>query len=150
MRPLLMTSTILVALTGAPAFADISPITGQPEPMSSAATNIDSSNTRSEVAPALPAPPVEGPRDLLMTASQDISSGRTGAAQEALERAETRILDRSVPPSMPNAPDNNQVVDLITQARMALGHHDLQSANSYVQQALQSLSGQQNAAVGAP
>ena len=40
---------------------------------------------------------------------------------------------------MANAPDDSRVVDLITQARMALGHNDLQSANAYVQQALQSL-----------
>lgn len=76
-----------------------------------------------------------------MRASQDLSSARTGAAQEALERAQTRLMNRSVPRSMANAPDDSRVVDLITQARMALGRKDLQSANSYVQQALQSLSG---------
>jgi hypothetical protein len=117
-RPLLMTSTMLVALAAAPAFAELSPVTGQPEPTSTVASNRDPSNTRSEIAPALPAPPVEGPRDLLMAPSQDIGSRRSGAAQEALERAETRVLDRGVPPSMANAPDDSRVVDLITQARM--------------------------------
>lgn len=142
MRPLLLTSTMLAALAAAPAFADVSPVTGQPEPMSSAASNIAPSDTRSEIAPALPAPPAEEPRDLLMTAAQDLTSHRTGAAQEALERAETRILDRSVPPAMASEPDNAQVINLIAQARMALGNNDLQSASNYVQQALQSLPGQ--------
>ena len=134
-----MTSTLLVAVAALPALADVSPVTGKPEPTSNVASNIAPSNTRSEIAPALPAPASEGPRDLLMTASQNIASRRTGAAQEALERAETRILDRSVPATMSNAPDNSQVVNLIAQARMALANNDLQSANASVQQALQAL-----------
>lgn len=152
MRPLLMTSTLLVALAAMPALADISPITGQPEPTSSAASNISPADTRSDIAPSLPSPPTEGPRGLLTTASQDLRSNRTGAAQEALERAETRILDRSVPATMANAPDNGHVVDLITQARAALGNNDLQSANADVQQALQALppEGQNSAMTGPP
>jgi hypothetical protein len=143
MRSLLMTSAMLLTLAAAPAFADISPVTGQPEPTSSVASNIVPSDTRSEVAPALPAPSAgEDPHDLLMTASQDLTSRRTGAAQEALEQAETRILDRSVPPPMANEPDNSQVINLIAQARTALANNDLQSANNYVQQALQALPGQ--------
>jgi hypothetical protein len=115
--------------------------TGSSLPRSNNASNIDPSNTRSEIAPTLPVPPVEGTRDLLMTASQDLSSARTGAAQEALERAQARLMNRSVARTMANAPDDSRVVGLITQARMALGRKDLQAANSYVQQALQSLSG---------
>jgi hypothetical protein len=139
MRTLLMTSTMLLALAAMPALADVSPITGQPEPMSNAASNLTPSDTRSEVAPALPAPAAEGPRDLLMTASQDLSAHRTGAAQEALERAETRILDRSVPATVASQPDNGAPVNLIRQALTALGNNDVQSANSYTQQALQAL-----------
>jgi hypothetical protein len=139
MRPLLLTSTMLVALAATPALADLSPITGQPEPFSRSASNITPSNTRSEIAPALPAPQTDGPRNLLMTASQDLGSGQTGAAQEALERAETRILDRSVPATMANQPDGGQAVNLIRQARMALAQNDLRGANGYVQQALQAL-----------
>jgi hypothetical protein len=130
---------MLLALAAVPALADVSPITGQPEPYSTRASNITPSNTRSEVAPALPAPATEGPRDLLMTASQDLSANRTGAAQEALDRAETRILDRSVPATVSNVPDADQVVNLIAHARTALSNNDLQSAHAYVQQALQAL-----------
>jgi hypothetical protein len=152
MRPLLLTSTILAALAATPVLADISPITGQPEPFSLSASNITSADTRSEIAPALPTPQADGPRDLLMVASQDLSSNRTGAAQEALERAETRILDRSVPATMASQPDNGQAVNLIRQARMALSQHDLQGASSYVQQALQALQqeSQNSAMIGQP
>ena len=38
MRPLLLTSTMLVALAATPVLADISPITGQPEPLSLSAS----------------------------------------------------------------------------------------------------------------
>jgi hypothetical protein len=150
MRPLLLTSTMLVALAAMPALADVSPITGQPEPTSTAASNLSPSDTRSEIAPSLPAPPAGGPRDLLTTASQDLSANRTGAAQEALERAETRVLDRSVPATMAGQPDNGQAVDLIRQALTALGNNDLQSANSYTQQALQALPPENAAMVGQP
>ena len=152
MRPLLLTSTMLVALAATPVLADISPITGQPEPFSLSASNITPSDTRSDIAPALPKPQADGPRDLLMVASQDLSSNRTGAAQEALERAETRILDRSVPATMASQPDNGQAVNLLHQARMALSQHDLQGANSYVQQALQALppESQNSALIGQP
>jgi hypothetical protein len=152
MRSLLLTPTILAALAATPALADLSPVTGQPEPFSRSASNIAPSNTRSQIAPALPAPQAEGPRDLLMTASQDLGAGRTGAAQEALERAETRILDRSVPATMASQPDNGQAVDLIRQALMALAQNDLQGANGYVQQALQGLppEGQSSAMSGHP
>jgi hypothetical protein len=140
MRRLLMTSTVVVALAAAPALADISPVSGQAEPSSKAASNIVPSDTRSDIAPALPAPPAgEDAHSLLMAASQDLTSHQTGAAQEALERAETRILDRSVPPSMANEPDNGRLINLIAQARTALGNNDLQSASNYVQQALQAL-----------
>ena len=152
MRTLLMTSTMLLALATVPALADTSPITGQPEPSSRAASNITPANTRSDVAPSLPAPAAEGPRALLATAAQDLGANRTGAAQEALERAETRILDRSVPATMSNAPDNGQPVTLIRQALTALGNHDLQSANGYVQQAIAALppEGQTSAMGGQP
>jgi hypothetical protein len=151
MRPLLLTSTLLVALAAGPALADISPVTGQPEPTSNTASNITPSDTRSQVAPSLPAPPAEGARDLLAAAAQDLGANRTGAAQEALERAETRILDRSVPATMSNASDGGQAVNLIAQARTALGNNDLRSASSYVQQALRALPPeQQGSAMAAP
>jgi hypothetical protein len=139
MRPLLLATTLLAPLAAAPAHADISPITGKPEPTSNAASNITPSNTRSQIAPALPAPPADGAHDLLMAASQDLATNRTGAAQEALERAETRILDRTVPATLANTPDPGNLVNLIAQARTALGNNDLQSAGAYVQQALQAL-----------
>jgi len=152
MRTLLMASTMVVALAAVPALADVSPITGQPEPFSTSASNLTPSDTHSDVAPALPAPPAEGPRGLLNAAAQDLSANRTGAAQEALERAETRVLDRSVPATVANQPDNGRTVNLITQALNALGNHDLQSASSYTQQALQALppEGENSAMISQP
>ena len=72
--------------------------TGMSLPRSDAASNLDARTTRSELAPNLPAPPAgDDIQTLLLDARRALRLGQTGEAQEALERAQTRALDRSVP-----------------------------------------------------
>ena len=55
--------------------------------------------TRSTIAPALPSPNLPDgakPSDALRAAQGALAAGRSGEAQDALEMAETRMLDRSV------------------------------------------------------
>ncbi len=100
------------------------------------ASNIDRADTRSDIAPSLPAPPVApnaGPRQYLQAAQTALTAHRTGEAQEALERAESRLLDRStVTPGVDNAPMVKQIGD----ARDALGHGDIAGASRIVDAAL--------------
>jgi hypothetical protein len=141
MHRLLMASTMLAGLVAMPALADNTAIGGH-EPLSTAASNIDQSTAPSAIAPQLPAPPTADdahPRDLLNVASQALAKNQTGLAQESLERAETRLLTRTTAPDHADSPDNATPVRLITSARMAIAHHDLQGANSDIQQALAAL-----------
>jgi hypothetical protein len=83
----------------------------QAQPLNQPASNITLSDTRTVIAPALPAPPVpsaDPPSAFLIAARRAVVIGRTGAAQEALERAETRLLGRAaqLAPEAPFAGDN--------------------------------------------
>ena len=71
------------------------------EPVSLRASNITPADVRSTVAPALPVPAIgvsAPPISFLEAARTALARGRTGETQEALERAETRLLDRSADP----------------------------------------------------
>jgi hypothetical protein len=72
----------------------------------------------------------------LQAARSALVAGRTGEAQQALEMAQTRALDRSVPLFQTNAPSRNPLVDKIGQARAALGAHDRGRAVQIVDEAL--------------
>lgn len=101
--------------------------TGMSMPMGTNASNISSANTTSPVAPNLPSPDVgEGAsaQAYLIAARNALAAGRTGEAQQSLEMAETRLLDRSVPLFQTNTPSRNPVVSQISQALQALGAGD--------------------------
>jgi hypothetical protein len=103
--------------------------TGNSLPRSDAASNIDAATTRSELAPTLPVPAVpDDIRALLVAARQALAAGRTGEAQEALERAETRALDRSIVVGTENVPARGPVISGIGRARHALSAGDIRSA----------------------
>jgi len=71
---------------------------GQSMPMSNHASNIVPHDTRSNIAPTLPASSAgEGAqtREYLRAARASLVAGRTGQAQQSLEMAETRTLDRA-------------------------------------------------------
>jgi hypothetical protein len=97
--------------------------TGQSLPRSDKASNIDSQNTQSELAPNLPAPPASGDnlQSLLLSARAALKAGRTGEAQEALERAETRALDRVIPAGTEHIPVERGLPARISNALHALG-----------------------------
>ena len=94
---------------------------------------------QSTILAPLPIPPVDDnapPRAFLEAARQALAAGRAGEADEALERAESRTLDRTVRPSRANVPDQQPFITLITQARTALAAHDRATALEKINQAL--------------
>ncbi len=100
------------------------PGVGASYPLSNRASNIRSSDTHSVLAPTLPTPAL-GPdatvQDYLRAARAALGAGQTGQAQQALEMAETRALDRSVPQGATNAASHSDLVARIGAARRALG-----------------------------
>ncbi len=111
---------------------------GAGSPRSSQASNIAASNTRSDIAPRLPDPATASntPEAYLAAAQSALASGRTGAAQEALERAETRLLSRSTDPSAAASPADLPMVQQIGQARQALATRDIAGARSAIRAAM--------------
>lgn len=99
--------------------------TGNSLPRSNNASNIVSGDTHDVIAPTLPSPPVGENgmvRDYLVSARSALAAGRTGEAQQALEMAETRALDRSVPQAQVDQRSDSAVVAQITNALHALGN----------------------------
>jgi hypothetical protein len=91
------------------------------------ANNITATDLRSVVAPALPAPPVADgspPVAFLEAARTALDQGRTGETQEALERAEARLLSRVTESADADRPDIQRAVYDIGAARRALAVRD--------------------------
>jgi hypothetical protein len=114
---------------------------GQSLPLSNNASNIVPSDTRSNIAPTLPASSAsEGAqtRGYLRAARASLVAGRTGQAQQSLEMAETRALDRSVVQGQTGAPSQSRLVSEIRDARHALGGGDRAHAIQLIDLALSS------------
>ncbi len=111
---------------------------GAGSPSSTKAANTTAANTRSQMAPRLPEPDAQSntPSAYLVAAQRALARGQTGAAQEALERAETRELSRSTVPSMAGTPDDKPMVQQIGMARRALASQDMAGANAAIAEAL--------------
>jgi hypothetical protein len=113
--------------------------TGSSLPLSDRASNLGPGDTRSSIAPNLPSPlasedaPVQA---YLQAARSALIAGRTGEAQQALEMAETRALDRSVPLFQTSTPSRNPLVDKIGQALGAMGARDRGRAVQIIDEAL--------------
>lgn len=123
MRNVFVATIALASMTSLAAMAQ-TPASPRPtEPRSNMASNISSSNS-GLVAPALPAPMV-GPNATVLTylhaARTAFAAGRTGEAQQALEMAETRTLDRSVVQGQGSTPSNSHLVAQIGAALHAVG-----------------------------
>lgn len=140
-------ATAAPAAAPAPAPVDTTPFvrpgnvigTGMSLPLSDKAGNIGPSDTKTQYAARLPDPGVgenAAPRAFLEAARTALAAGRTGEAQEALERAETRLLIRSVKPSQANMPIHEPVVQQISEARHALGQGDRAGALDKIAAAL--------------
>ncbi len=111
---------------------------GAGSPFSPRASNIQGADTHSEIAPRLPDPDAggDGPRAYLLAAQRALARNQTGAAQEALERAQTRILTRSTDPALADRPDDRGLSRAITDARLALGQNDARRAQAILAQVL--------------
>jgi hypothetical protein len=155
-------SVVLAGLLAAPAFAQTSvPLnqqgvppganpatgarpgneigTGMSMPMGTHASNIDQADTRSPIAPNLPTPAVgtnANAVDYLRAAQSSLQGGRTGEAQQSLEMAQTRLLDRSVAMGQTNNPSDNPAVTQISQALKSLAAHDSAGAMQAIQAAI--------------
>lgn len=115
------------------------PGTGLSGPASNRASNIDAGDSRSPIAPHLPQP--GGGMNAwgyLRAADHDLATRQTGAAQQALEMAETRFLDRSIEANAASQPNQGPIVTQVSQARQALGHGDIAGARTAIRMALDS------------
>ncbi|MBV9654813.1 MAG: hypothetical protein JOZ42_09650 [Acetobacteraceae bacterium] len=129
------------------------PGVGPSYPASNNASNINGADSRSQVAPRLPAPAVgesASPRAYLQDAQRALAERRTGAAQEALERAETAFLNNPSNPADPQGgPIGNPPQQTTEQARQALGRGDTAQARQLVDQVLAQM-GAEGRPVGGP
>jgi hypothetical protein len=146
----LFASAALLGLLGGVAHAQTAPTTAAPmapaQPTTAAPMAPAHPTTAAPVAPAhrmasarLPVPPLSEnatPAEFLMAAQDYLRHGQQGLAEEALERAETRLLDRSTWPSAADQPDNAPVIHDIVTARTDLGEGNLPGAETAVMQAL--------------
>jgi hypothetical protein len=115
------------------------PGTGTSMPLSDKASNTTSADTRSAIAPTLPASSIGADatvHDYLTAARASLVAGRTGQAQQSLEMAETRALDRSVVKGQANVPDDSQVITRIRDARHALSDRNRTHAIALIDLAL--------------
>ncbi len=145
----------LLGMTAMPALAqmpaDANPATGarpghqigvgESLPLSNNASNIGAADTRSTIAPTLPASTIgnDGTSlDYLRAARASLVGGRTGQAQQSLEMAETRALDRSVAAGQTTAPSDSHLISQIRDARHALGNGNRARAIQCIDLALSS------------
>lgn len=144
---LIMAAAFVLSL--APMAKAASPLLPEPDsagggsPFSVKASNIGPGTTASEIAPRLPSPIDNRDADthqFLKAARQSLEMGHTGEAQEALERAQTRALDRSVAYDAYRDPIQDPLSNDIAAARRALGNNDLPGAIKAVDRALQAAS----------
>ena len=130
-RRLVQASLILLLPAAAgPAFA---------APLDLRASNIAPADTRSSVAPALPVPAVAlgaPPLSFLEAARRALAGARTGEAQEALERAETRLLNSAAQPVLA-APS---MAPALANTRAARQAHDRAGAAREIDAAIAALS----------
>ena len=112
---------------------------GESLPRSDRASNIGPADTRSIIAPTLPPSSIgenATARDYLAAARAELVAGRTGQAQQSLEMAETRALDRSIVADQVGVPSDSRLVGRIGNARRALGAGDTAQAIAMIDLAL--------------
>lgn len=153
MRHLPLLSAVLLGLTSLSAAAQTSPGTdpntgaryghtpgvGESEPHSTTAGNINARTGTNRVAPTLPGSSLgnnAAAGDYLRSARASLAAGQTGKAQEALEMAETRGLDRSVAEGETNRPSDSLFVARVRDALHALGRGEVGHTIELIDQAL--------------
>ena len=133
--------TALATTTAAAAPASAQPIDLlAPPTLTAPPNNVAPSDTRPATAAPMPGPSLalqtSRQSRLLEAARRALEAGWTGEAQEALERAETRLLSVSAVPVQAGLPESQQAVLAIGAARRALTAHDHQSAMRAIEDAL--------------
>ena len=121
-------------------------------PLDLRASNLAPADARSAVAPALPVPAVAlsaPPLSFLEAARRALAGARTGEAQEALERAETRLLDGTAQPGVA-APSMVPALATTRAARQALAVHDRAGAAREIDAAIDALGASAAAAAFPP
>jgi hypothetical protein len=151
MRKTLLISAAVLGLAAVPAFAqDASqsvtgarpgntPGTNNSLPLGNTASNIAPNDTRSPIAPHLPTPQAGEDGSIaqyLASAQRAVKAKHTGEAQQALEMAETRALDRSTLASQANVPDSSPLVKQIQQALDSLSKRDMTGTDQAISQAM--------------
>jgi hypothetical protein len=115
------------------------PGVGESLPRSDKASNINQANRHSAVAPTLPQSGLghdATSADYLRAARASLLAGRGGQAQQSLEMAETRALDRSVRQGETSVPSDSQLVSRIRNALHAMGGRNNKQAIVFIDQAL--------------
>ncbi len=136
MRALYIASAALLGLSAIQALAQVPP---ESSPRSGAASNLGAADTKTAVAPTLPTADLgadAGTPDYLRAARAALVAGHTGLAQQSLEMAETRALDRSVGQGQGSTPSGSRVVAQIRDALQALGSGNRPQAIALIDQAL--------------
>jgi hypothetical protein len=113
--------------------------TGSSLPLSDKPGNITPSDTGSLIAGRLPEPSAGEDATILrylLSARGALAAGRDGEAQEALERAETRALDRAVPLFQTGTPSGSPMVTRIHNVLLVLGGGDRMEAMRQLEQAI--------------
>jgi hypothetical protein len=159
MRSVLLSATMLVSLSGAAlaqpltdqgvppgANSDTGARPGNPIgtkdslPRGNAASNINESDVHSRIGPNLPTPRVgdeASAGDYLQNARNALMHGQTGEAQEALERAQTRLMGNR---QLDAGQADNDVIQRISDARQALASHDRGRAEELISAAMKTAS----------
>lgn len=160
-RTLVVATTLLAGLMGTSALAQIAP-QGMPAgvamtpaarvgtngasdmslPMGGRPGNFNLQDTQAAIAPNLPAPEVgeDAPINAYLRAAEGaLATGRTGEAQQALEMAQTRLLDRSVPLGQTNQPSDAPAVRQLSRALQLLAAGDRAGCMSAIQATMASL-----------
>jgi len=94
---------------------------------------------RAAIVSPLPPPSVDDnarPSEFLRAAQTSLIGGRTGETRQALEMAQTRMLDRSVPLFQTQNPSEDRAVRLIAQALEALTTGDREACIRLIQDAI--------------
>lgn len=115
------------------------PGVGDSYPASAQASNASPADTRSRIAPRLPAP--AGGQNasipmLLRDAQTALNNRQTGRAQESMERAETAMLQRVVPADQASTPDQAPDVVQLETARKSLASGDMAGAKRAIAAAM--------------
>ncbi len=136
--------TSLVALAAlapaaaAPASAQPIDLLGSPT-VTAPPNNAAPSDTHAATALPLPGPPLlsdDPRRAFLEAARRALEAGRIEEAREAIERAETRLLNAPAAPVQASSPERQDAVLAIGEARRALAAHDRQGAIRAIDDAL--------------